>query len=197
MKRIALILLVIKVICISIDPEHDVFRPISEYQTASFAYLGNVFVGLLVVASGLGAYHQFSGVGVHIEADSLNQAGKQIAVLLYLLVLTCLLFALLMSPIHHGLRHIVLAVSAMAGYSAYLFVISIAFRDWLLTANGIAMLGLCVVPVFDRKAFGVVENLLLVFLLLGFIRFYGRTLQRDIANARPQKKPKRRIRVVK
>ena len=51
MKRIALLLLLIKAVCVYLDPWHEVFRPVSGYQTTTYGYLEHVFIALLVVAS--------------------------------------------------------------------------------------------------------------------------------------------------
>lgn len=203
MKLITLILVLIKVVCVCLDPAHDVFRPISAYQTASYGYLGHVFIALLVVAAVLGLRLQGSGVGVHLEAGDEQPVGQQIFLVALLFLLASLLLALLLTPVDRGLPHILLAVAAMVGGSAYLLVVSIAFRDWMLAAVAVAMLVMCVVPAIHRPAFGIVENLLIAILLFGLIRFYDYTLKKSVDAVRPEKQKKRarkrkpRITVVK
>ena len=94
---------------------------------------------------------------------------------------------LFLTPIQRGLLHIVLAVTAMFGYSLYLLVISVAYRDRTLTVIAASMLFLCVIPAFYRPSFGVVENILIVCLMVGFTRFYESTMETDIRETQRQR----------
>ena len=183
MKFIVLTLMMIKLVCVAIDPVHEVFRPISMYQTPEYSYLGNVFVGLLVVTSILVARRQFHGMDAKLEADSSISVERFVALFVNLLALTCLLVMLFLAPIQYGAWHTSLAVAAMIGFSIYLLSIGLAFADDQLKWIAVSMIGLCLVPVFDRGAFGVVENC-----LLGFMRFYYRSLESEREQAKTRRK---------
>ena len=69
--------------------------------------------------------------------------------------------------------------------------VSVVFRDWMLTGIAVAMLGLCIVPAIHRPTIGIVENLLIAILLLGFIRFYDYTLKKSGEAVRPNEQDER------
>jgi hypothetical protein len=159
LNRIIAALLLLKAVCVVRDPQHDLFRPISMYQTAEYAYLGTVFVALLAFASALLLRKTF----LCRHAESL---GGGIAALF---ALTGLLLLLTLADISYGGFHLLIAVAAMIGFAAYMFYMGRMFDDVPLELGAIVISALCCVPAVYPLSFGVIEN---VVLLLDFVAFW-------------------------
>ena len=167
MLRIVALLAVIKGVCVALDPDHELFRPISLYQTAEYAYLGTAFIVLVAIASSLALRKLF------LRAD----AEELIGGVVWLLALTLCLYLLVLADIGYGGFHLLVAATALAGYAGYLLYAGRVFGDLPLQSLAGAMLVLCGVPVIAPATFGVVENVLVALHCVAFSYFYYVTLE--------------------
>ena len=167
MFKIVALLAVIKGVCVALDPEHELFRPISLYQTAEFAHLGTAFIVLVAIASSLALRKLFR------RAD----AEELIGGVVWLFALTLCLYLLVLADAGYGGFHLLVAATALAGYAGYLLYAGRVFGDLPLQALAGAMLILCGVPVVAPATFGVVENVLVALHCIALPYFYYITLE--------------------
>ncbi len=172
MTLIVVLLLAVKLVCLTLDSEHELFRPISMYQTADYYYLGNLFVALLVLASFLMLRRQFARVESSFQNGNVQATESNIPTILGMLSLTILLFVLFLAPIQFGHFHIFIAVSSMIGYTLYLHSVSRLTGDTPMRIAALIAAMVCAMPVFWPQVFGFAEHCLLVLLLTGFVRQY-------------------------
>ena len=118
------------------------------------------------------ARKQFDRVAIRLENDRTRAAERYVLLSGILLLLTGLMTLLLLTPIQMGLLPVVFAVAAMFGYSVYAVLVGCLYHDNVLLRIGLAMTLLCFVSLIERSTFGFVENVLLVMLVVGFLRFY-------------------------
>jgi hypothetical protein len=168
MKWVLLTAVALKTVCVSLDSRHDVFCPISMYQTAEFFHLGDWFVGLMAVGVAL----------ILRQIYQLPEALNVIREIVGAFVLLLILGFLWLLPLEYGHLHLLVAVSAMAGGTALLYRCSATWQDPLLKAASVGMVPLCLLPVFAPRLFGIAENILVFLLLAGFTWFQHVTLDR-------------------
>ena len=169
MNRIIASLALVKVICVVRDPEHDLFRPISMYQTAEYAFLGTLFVALLAVASALVLRKMFRSA----HAEGL------VVEIVALFGLTLLMMLLVAADLRYGGFHTAIAVSAMLGFAAFLFYVGHTFNELPLKLLGAVILAGCLIPAVHPPAFGVIENLALVLFVAAFWYLYYVTIEQS------------------
>jgi hypothetical protein len=159
---------VLKAVGVGLDSNHDVFLPISMYQTADFYYLGDWFVALMPVGAALVIRRIFT------PPEVLNVIGELTA----LFFLMLLLAGLWLLPLSSGHLHLLVAVAAMVSGTVLLYRFSRTWQDQFLRFVSLGMMPLCLLPVFVPHLFGVAENVLVLLLLTSFSWFEHVTLEK-------------------